>query len=321
MTKKSVTRDHVTELFRRFAGQINTLTIPRPFIDLCNGDHLAALLLSQILYWSDRTDDTNGWFAKSYDEWHAELAMSEYQVKRAINGDKRAKTKVPALKDFGVETKLKPSNFHSGAATLHYRVNVSKLQDAVINFVQNAVLDNVQNAPQTLSETPPQQSSELYTETTSEPTPKTISEKNAQSAKRSYFGEIALGVFEVKETKGISEESRKRIGLLASTAKSLIAARFPTLTEDDGALLVAKFCANEKFKPAIHGKPNFELKLAAFLEKNEPYIPSYLAQQRAIAEREAQKIIEDDAGEFVDPEMVKAKMAELLAAINNKAAS
>lgn len=168
MAKKSATRDNVTELFRRFAGQVNTLTIPRPFIDLCNGDHLAALLLSQILYWSDRTDDKDGWFSKSYLEWHEELAMTEYQVKRAVNGDKRNKTKIPALIDFGVETKLKPSNFHSGAATLHYRVNIKKLQEAVLNFVNNAVLDNVQNAPQTMLETPPKQCSELYTETTTE---------------------------------------------------------------------------------------------------------------------------------------------------------
>lgn len=177
MTAKNPTRDLVTDLFRRFAGQVNNLTIPRPYIDLCGGDHLGALLLSQILYWSDRTNDANGWFAKSYEEWHEELAMTEYQVKRAINGDKRNKHTQKALKDFGVETKLKPSNFHNGAATLHYRVNIAKLQEAVIDFVQNAVLNNVQNAPPTLSKTPPQQSSELYTETTSEPISETIPNK------------------------------------------------------------------------------------------------------------------------------------------------
>jgi len=155
MTKRNPTRDNVTDLFRGFAGQENTLTIPRPYIDLCKGDHLAALLLSQILYWSDRTDDTDGWFAKSYDEWYAELAMTEYQVKRAVNGDKRAKYETASLKQFGVESKLKASKFHQGAATLHYRVDLKKLQQSVLDFVQNGVLDNVRNARSTTLRTPP----------------------------------------------------------------------------------------------------------------------------------------------------------------------
>jgi hypothetical protein len=145
MSRRNITRDSVTELFRRFAGQINTITIPRPYIDLCGGDHLAALLLSQILYWSDRTENPDGWFAKSYEQWHEELAMTQYQVIRAIKGDRRNKNRHPSLTDFGVETKLLPSKFHRGSPTLHYRVNLSKLELAVINFVDNAVMNNVNN--------------------------------------------------------------------------------------------------------------------------------------------------------------------------------
>ena len=52
---------------------------------MCNGDHLAALLLSQILYWSDRTSDPDGWFAKSYADWHDEVALTERQIKRSAH--------------------------------------------------------------------------------------------------------------------------------------------------------------------------------------------------------------------------------------------
>jgi hypothetical protein len=176
MSRRNITRDSVTELFRRFAGQINTITIPRPYIDLCGGDHLAALLLSQILYWSDRTKDPNGWFAKSYPEWYDELAMTQYQIHRAIHGDKRSKknaeekgkTPVAGLKTFGVETSLKESPYHHGAMTLHYRVDLEKLQNAIIDFVNDNPLNNVDRPPSTMLIDPPQQCGGTYTETISE---------------------------------------------------------------------------------------------------------------------------------------------------------
>jgi len=142
----------------------------------------------------------------------------------------------------------------------------------------------------------------------------------SQAIGQPFFEVIAKGAFEVSDLKGLSKGSRSRIGLLAKIAKSLITARFPKIDDCDAVILIAKYCAAENFKPNLQGATKFEMGLAAFLEKNAPYIPSYLAQQRAIAEREA-KLIADDGGEFVDPEMVKAKMAEVLAALNSKKAA
>ena len=124
-------RETITELFTRFSGQANTLTIPRPYIDFCQGDHLAALVLNQILYWADRTDDPDEWFAKSYDDWYAELCLTDYQIKRAIKGDKRRKNGGFSLETVGIETKLAQSKFYHGAATLHYRVDYEKLTAAI----------------------------------------------------------------------------------------------------------------------------------------------------------------------------------------------
>lgn len=145
MKKKTALRDNVVSLLLGFAGQSNTLTIPRPFINLCNGDHLAALLLSQILYWQERTEDKAGWFAKSYEDWYDELGLTEYQVKRIIQSDKRNKNQMCKLSDLGIETSLRRSKFYKGAATLHYRVNMAVFQKRVLNIVQNDDPSNVQN--------------------------------------------------------------------------------------------------------------------------------------------------------------------------------
>lgn len=166
MSNKAQTRGHVTALFKSFAGQNNSLVIPRPYIDFCKGDHLAALLFSQILYWSDRTDDPDGWFAKTYDEWYRELCMTEYQVRRAIKGDKRSNGRAFSLESVGVETALRKSKFHHGAATLHYRVDQTVLRKSVAAFMSD--LNNVEDTPQTMFRSLPQQRSERSTETTTE---------------------------------------------------------------------------------------------------------------------------------------------------------
>lgn len=171
---KNQTRDHITALFKSFAGQENALVIPRPYIDFCQGDILAALFLSQLLYWADRTSDPDGWIVKSYDQWHAEIGLTEYQIKRAIKGDKRRKNEAFSLQDVGVETELRKSDLHHGAATLHYRVNEDQLRTAVIAFMSD--LNIVQDGASTLFGTSSEQCPErIYIET--ETTTETTSEK------------------------------------------------------------------------------------------------------------------------------------------------
>lgn len=181
-TKK---RDTITALFVGFSGQDNTLVIPRPYIEFCGGDHLTALLLSQILYWAERTDDPDGWFAKSYTDWEKELCMTEYQVKRAISGDKRRKKIGFILENIGIETKLERSKYYKGAATLHYKVDYAKLTRAIQkHFAGSEVGDiaeqtlqppnNVQIDPPTSLGGTPQHRSDRSTETISETTTEII---------------------------------------------------------------------------------------------------------------------------------------------------
>jgi hypothetical protein len=84
----------------------------------------AALLLSQIVYWSDRSTLKDGWFYKTYIEWEAELSLTQYQVSKAIK----------VLKEFGVETKLKK---HNDIPMLHYRINPSVFLNRVMKFFDN----------------------------------------------------------------------------------------------------------------------------------------------------------------------------------------
>jgi hypothetical protein len=125
----NATRQSITNLFAAFSGQQNTLTIPRPYIALCGGDILAALLLSQCVYWADRTQDDDGWFAKSYSDWQDELGMTQYQITRAAK----------LLADIGLETKLKKFN---GAPTVHYRINMDVFSQSIMKFLDNPISSN-----------------------------------------------------------------------------------------------------------------------------------------------------------------------------------
>lgn len=68
-------------LVARFLGRENVIPVPVPFVYLL-GDYTAAAFLSQCLYWSERTDNPEGWFHKTLKEWRAELLLSPDQVRR-----------------------------------------------------------------------------------------------------------------------------------------------------------------------------------------------------------------------------------------------
>lgn len=153
--------NELTRLFAEFAGNApdTALVIHQPFLKLCKGDHLAALLLSQIIYWQGKTTDPDGWFSHSYEEWHTELYLSQYQVSRLVRGEtnekRKRKSDVFTLQSVGVETKRRRSRYHKGAATIHYRVNWHTLGLAlkecftedeaspVVNIVDNESMTNI----------------------------------------------------------------------------------------------------------------------------------------------------------------------------------
>jgi hypothetical protein len=78
------TDDPVFKLLTEFCGQSAQVTIPRALISL-TGDLKTAMVLSQVVYWSGKKDQSDGWFYKTYDQWNEELALSKHEVSRAVD--------------------------------------------------------------------------------------------------------------------------------------------------------------------------------------------------------------------------------------------
>lgn len=169
----------IIELVRSISGQSNVLTIPKFYIDL-TGDHIAALFLSQCVYWSDRNKN-NGWFYKTEAEWQEELGISPYQVRRARK----------ILEPY-IETKLKKAN---NAPTVHYKVNIENLTNAIIDLLSNKV-DNSESEVSSLSRNfinqDNEETSQSLTETTNkttDSTAKAVSDHDENSDPLAgYFG-------------------------------------------------------------------------------------------------------------------------------------
>lgn len=120
----------IRDLLKKMSGQDNTITIPKIYVEF-TGDLTAALVLNQIVFWSDKSKRTDGFFYKSYKEWHEETMLTERQVRYAV--DKLKKQGI-------VETKLKKAN---GAPTLHYKLNFDTLLESILTLCQNPTLQDV----------------------------------------------------------------------------------------------------------------------------------------------------------------------------------
>lgn len=137
-------QQEVIEVIKALVGQANILTIPRAFIDY-TGDINSALLLSQLLYWHDRSSDADHVIYKTYKEWEVELTLTKYQVMRAAN----------ILKKKGVlETFVKKAH---GNPTVHYQLNVDEFIQQFIQLANFRQLRNFTNeskeSRQSLTET------------------------------------------------------------------------------------------------------------------------------------------------------------------------
>ena len=103
------------------AGKV--LVVHRPFIEL-TGSVNAAMMLSQCLYWSQFTDDPEGWIYKTREDWTAELGLSRREQEYARR----------ALVSLGILVEAKAGN----PCRLHYRVDLEKLVPMLESMVQNS---------------------------------------------------------------------------------------------------------------------------------------------------------------------------------------
>ena len=122
--------ENIASLISSFSGQERYFTVPRVYVELVS-DFNTAILLNQIVFWSDKSKRKDGYFYKSYVEWEEETTLTEYQVRRSSK----------ILKDMGIiETILKRAN---GSPTLHYKVNMEKLSESILNKLKNRNLTNL----------------------------------------------------------------------------------------------------------------------------------------------------------------------------------
>ncbi|MGD2278292.1 conserved phage C-terminal domain-containing protein [Bacillus wiedmannii] len=141
----------IRTIISQMSGQENIVVVPKLFVKL-TGDLTTAILLNQIVFYSDKSKRTDGFFYKTYKEWEEEICLTERQV--------RYSTKKLVASGY-VETALKKAN---GAPTVHYKLDYNKLVDSILTNCQNGNLQIVGMEPDKMSES----LTEITTETTTE---------------------------------------------------------------------------------------------------------------------------------------------------------
>ncbi|WP_431613403.1 conserved phage C-terminal domain-containing protein [Bacillus pfraonensis] len=129
----------IRTIISQISGQENIVVVPKLFVKL-TGDLTTAILLNQIVFYSDKSKRTDGFFYKTYKEWEEEICLTERQV--------RYSTKKLVNAGF-VETTLKKAN---GAPTVHYKLDFNKLLDSILTNCQNGNLQIVGMEPDKTSE-------------------------------------------------------------------------------------------------------------------------------------------------------------------------
>lgn len=123
MTTK-LRREAQTRAARQFSSKDAVIPCHIPTVIICGGDYNSAALLEQILYWSGRTDNKDGWIAKTYEDWGKELWKSPNTIRDTI---KRLESKTL------VETRVFRSQFYEFRAVQHVRINEPGYAEALDN--------------------------------------------------------------------------------------------------------------------------------------------------------------------------------------------
>ena len=161
----------INSLIKNLSGQANILTIPRIYIDLV-GDIKSALFLSQCVYWSDRSNNVDGWFYKSASEWFDEIHLTYKEIMRITL----------TLNNY-LDTKVSRVN---SAPTTHYRVKIDELTNAILTFCENKKMEN---SPKVSSDYDKRSISETDKRSISETDKRSISESDKRSVSIMTKGE------------------------------------------------------------------------------------------------------------------------------------
>ncbi|QWG87405.1 conserved phage C-terminal domain-containing protein, partial [Bacillus mycoides] len=147
----------IRTIISQISGQENIVVVPKLFVKL-TGDLTTAILLNQIVFYSDKSKRTDGYFYKFHKEWEEEICLTKRQVSYST----------AKLKEMGlVETKLMKAN---GAPTLHYKLDYDKLVQWIVTNCNNGKSQNVTIDSNNLSQSLTEITTEITTETTTKTT-------------------------------------------------------------------------------------------------------------------------------------------------------
>lgn len=118
------------------------------------GNTQEAVFLSQLIYWSDKGNRSDGYIFKTKKEWKDETGLSESQITRY--------TKKFKVRGF-LDTKLKKAN---GNPTVHYKVDIEKLFNLFRLFLTNRYEKNQRNESLETSESLTENTSQNIHDTT-----------------------------------------------------------------------------------------------------------------------------------------------------------
>lgn len=121
MSESAPSKNPLAASLLQMAGQVNIITVRRPFVSF-TGTLERAMLLDQLLYWTPRSV-MGGWIAKTDAEFQSELCLTRYSVRAAREGLVEMKI---------IETEVRKFN---GSPTQHYRVNMAELTKQWSEFV------------------------------------------------------------------------------------------------------------------------------------------------------------------------------------------
>ncbi|HFV9291638.1 TPA: hypothetical protein ACIAIE_001444 [Serratia fonticola] len=126
----------IFEVVQAMSGQKNCIVIPGPYLDYFASDQQAfalAAVLNQLVFWTGKSSQDDGWFYKTHEELAGELrGVSEDQVQRVVT--KLRKKYLPGV----IEVSTRKVN---GTPTNHYRIDGDKL----IALIFPPVLDSAES--------------------------------------------------------------------------------------------------------------------------------------------------------------------------------
>lgn len=132
--RKTTVQQDVNDLIRAISETTGLILSTPLMVDFFDGDHKAAVFLNQVLYWTDRTKDPDGWFYKTSADWWAEIRFSYYQVQRVIFGDERVQKPKRNLSNVGLEKQVRMAP--NGRNATFYRLDVAQFFSMFVEWAE-----------------------------------------------------------------------------------------------------------------------------------------------------------------------------------------